>query len=85
MNSVEKYKQLKEQLEEYKAEKIRTESKLESYKAEQKELEKQILEITNTTTINEAIDKKILIETRLEELFEEVELELSNYDKARAD
>lgn len=80
MNTIDKFKELREEVEKLNERKVRTEANIEAYKKQTEEITKEILKLTGTKTIKEAEDKLEAIRKQLDKLEVEVEQVLDEVD-----
>lgn len=80
MNTIDKFKELREEVEKLNERKVRTEANIEAYKKQTEEITKEILKLTGTKTIKEAEDKLGAIRKQLDKLEVEVEQVLDEVD-----
>lgn len=80
MNTIDKFKELREEVEKLNERKVRTEANIEAYKKQTEEITKEILKLTGTKTIKEAKDKLEAIRKQLDKLEVEVEQVLDEVD-----
>lgn len=80
MNTIDRFKELREEVEKLNERKVRTEANIEAYKKQTEEITKEILKLTGTKTIKEAEDKLEAIRKQLDKLEVEVEQVLDEVD-----